>query len=138
VGDEDPTPLFERPGPQAVFRERDQRQQLSLFAQDIGEIMERVAVLFEVARTAASSEPEIAELLQHLLIERLKAMQVFIDHVSANGPFREGLSASQAAETVWAISSAEVYRLLRQDLGWSSQKYIGWLGETLIRLLLPA
>jgi AcrR family transcriptional regulator len=137
VGDEDPTPLFERPGPQAVFREYDQRRQLAMFAQDIGEIMGRVAVLFEVARTAASTEPEIAELLQHLLKERLKAMQVFIEHVSANGPLHDGLSSSQAAETVWVISSAEVFRLLTVDRGWSKQQYQQWLGETLVRLLLP-
>jgi hypothetical protein len=65
-------------------------------------------------------------------------MQVFIDHVSANGPFREGLRSSQVAETVWAISRAEVYRLLTEDLGWSKQMYEGWLGETLMGLLHPA
>lgn len=137
VGDEDLTPLLERPGPQTVFRERDQRRQIFMFAQDISTIMARVAVLFEVARTAASTEPEIAELLKHLLKERLSAMQVFVERISTNGPFRDGLTSSQAAETVWVISSAEVFRLLTVDRGWSGEQYAAWLGETLARLLLP-
>lgn len=137
VGDEEPVPLLERPGPQAVMRDRDQRRQLHQFAQDIGEIMGRVAVLFEVMRTAASTEPEIGEFLQNILKERLKGMQVFVDHLSANGPLLDEMSSSLAAETTWAISSAEVFRLLTVDRGWSVERYKQWLEDALARLLLP-
>lgn len=40
------------------------------------------------------------------------------------------------AEIVWTITSPQVFRLLIVDRGWSREKYISWLGETLARLLL--
>ena len=48
-----------------------------------------------------------------------------------------GLDITQAAEIVWALSSPEIYNLFTVDRGWSQEKYLGWLGDTLVRLLLP-
>ncbi len=137
VGDEKPVPLLERPGPQAVRRERDQRRQVQMFAHDIREIMERVSPIFDLMRAAAKTEPDIAEYLQHILEERLRGMTQFVQWLATNGPLREGLSLSDAAETVWALSSAEVYRLLTVDRGWPGERYETWLAETLTLLLLP-
>lgn len=137
VGDDQEIPLLNRPGPQAVMRERDQHRQVRMFAHDISEIMGRVAVLFEVMRTAAKTEPEIAELLQEMLENRLAGMRVFIQSLVANGPLREGLTESEAAESVWALTSAEIYRLLTEDRQWPAEEYEHWLGDTLTRLLLP-
>lgn len=131
-GDDAPQPLLQRPGPQAVLRERDPRRQLRLFAEDISGILARVAPLFEVMRAAAKTEPDIDELLQGILQQRLRTMESFVMHV----PLREGLTAAAAAETVWTMSSPEVYRLLTVDRGWSGDAYQTWLGDSLIRLLL--
>jgi hypothetical protein len=42
----------------------------------------------------------------------------------------------EAAEMVWALTSAEVYTLLVSDRGWSVEKYTAWLADALTRLLL--
>jgi AcrR family transcriptional regulator len=136
-GDEQPIPLLERPGPQAVFHEADPVRQLHRFAQDISSILERVAPLFEVMRLAAKTEPEIAMLLKNILQQRMRNMETFTASLTAHGPLRSGLDARQAAEIVWAITSPELFNLLRSDRGWSSERYVGWLGDTLTRLLLP-
>jgi hypothetical protein len=47
-----------------------------------------------------------------------------------------GLTREAAAETVWAISSAEVYTLLVSERGWSVTQYTEWLVNALSRLLL--
>src|SRR5438874_4627540 len=70
AGDDEPSPLLERPGPQAVLRERDQHRQIEMFAHDIRWIMERVGPVFGILRTAAETEPDIAALLQGILNER--------------------------------------------------------------------
>ena len=44
---------------------------------------------------------------------------------------------TQGAETVWTITSPEVYSLLTVDRGGPGEQYAGWLGDALIRLLLP-
>lgn len=135
-GDDEDIRLIDRPDPQAVFAETDQRRQLTLFARDITKILHRAAPVFEILRIAAKTEPEIAELVQHLLKERMDNMTMVAKHVAANGPLREGLDRERAAEMIWSMTSPELYLLLRRDRGWSDEQYAEWLAETLIRLLL--
>ncbi|MEZ4769522.1 MAG: TetR/AcrR family transcriptional regulator [Caldilineales bacterium] len=136
-GDDLPVPLLQRAGPKAVLQEPDPIQQLRLFAQDISGILERVAPVFATMRMAAKTEPEIAELLTSLLQERLHNLTGFVQQLSSHTSLRDGMDVAQGAETVWAITSPEVYSLLTVDRGWSREQYAGWLGDTLIRLLLP-
>jgi AcrR family transcriptional regulator len=136
-GDDQPVPLLQRPRPQTVLQEHDPVRQLHMFAQDISEILERVAPIFEIMRLAAKTEPDIAELLKNLLKVRFQNMATFVSHLSAHSPLREGLDDAQASEIVWAITSPEVFSLLIVDRGWSRVQYHQWLGDTLTRLLLP-
>lgn len=136
-GDDQPIPLLQRPGPQSVLQETDAVLQIQRFARDITTILERVAPLFEIIRMAAKTEPDIAELLKTILSERFNNLAVFVRHVSAGALFREGLDETQAVEIVWTMTSPEVFRLLTVDRGWSNERYIYWLGDTLVRLLLP-
>jgi len=87
-------------------------------------------------RVAAKTEPDISEMLQHILESRVHGMEEFIKYITANGSLQEDLTPVEAAETVWAISSAEIYSLLVVDLGWSGEQYEKWLAQTLTKLLL--
>jgi AcrR family transcriptional regulator len=136
-GDDQAIPLLQRPGLQTVLQEHDPVRQLQLFARDITEILERVTPVFEMMRMAAKTEPDIAEMLKNLLAERLHNLATFVQHLSAHSPLRTGLDDAQAADIVWAITSPEVFSLLTVDRGWSRERYIHWLGDTLTRLLLP-
>jgi len=136
VGDDEAIPLLQRPGPQAVQHEKDQHLQIQYFARDMQEIMGRMAPIFEIMRVAAKTEPDIAELLQQILKNRIHGMAQFIKYLSANGPLRKDLTHDEATETVWVVSSAEVYSLLVNDRGWSTEQYKMWLSKTLANLLL--
>jgi TetR/AcrR family transcriptional regulator, regulator of autoinduction and epiphytic fitness len=137
VGDDDPTPLLQREGPIAVIREKDQNRQIQLFSADMAEIMGRVAPLFEVMRAAAKTEPDIAEMLHRLLVERAEAMKFFIRGLMSNGPLLDGLTLEAAADTVWVVTSGEVYTLLVTDRGWSVDQYKQWLANALTKLIVP-
>jgi len=137
VGDGQPIPLLARSYIQDVAAERDQTRQIQMFAKRIQLIMSRVAPMFEVMRSAAKTEPEIAGILKKYLNRRMEGMNFFIECVTANGSLRKSMDKQMAVETIWALTSAEVYNLLRVDRGWSSDEYEYWLAETLIRLLLP-
>jgi hypothetical protein len=43
----------------------------------------------------------------------------------------------RAAETIWALTSAEMVLLLTQRMGWTRLQYTGWLTDSLSALLLP-
>jgi TetR/AcrR family transcriptional regulator, regulator of autoinduction and epiphytic fitness len=136
-GDDKPVHILDRPKPQEVLHDTDQHRQLELFSQDITEIMSRAAPVFEIMRSAAKLEPEIADLLQNMLEERLQNMTLFVQSVTANGPLRNGMDDMQAGEIVWAMTSPELFQLLTMDRGWSKEKYVQWLTDTLTRMLLP-
>ncbi len=136
-GDDQPVRLLDRPKPQSVLHGADQGRQLEVFSQDITEIMSRAAPIFQIMRSAAKTETEIADLVQNLLKERLQNMTRFVRSIAANGPLREGLNEEEASEIVWALTSPELFQLMTVDRGWSRGKYAGWLADTLTRLLLP-
>jgi AcrR family transcriptional regulator len=136
-GDDEDIRLLDRPDPQAVLKETDQRRQLTLFASDITKILHRAAPLFETLRIAAKTEPEIAELVQRLLRERMTNMTMVAKSVASHGSLREDVNRGQAAEVIWSMTSPELYLLLTRDLHWTDEQYSQWLTDTLIRLLLP-
>lgn len=136
VGDGEPIPLLAREQIREVELEPVQSRQIEMFAKRIQMIMSRVAPLFEVMRSAGKTEPEIDGMLKKYLAGRMQGMSYFVDCLLANGPLRDGLSKPAATETIWTMTSAEVYNLLTKDRGWSAEEYESWLSQTLIRLLL--
>ena len=135
-GDDQPIRLLDRPEPQAILQDTDQRYQVRMFSKGITDILARAAQLFEVMRSAAMTEREIADLLQNLLTERLENMTTFATHLASNGGLREGMDIPLAGEMVWTITSPEVFLLLTRDRNYSKERYTTWLEATLTRLLL--
>lgn len=130
----EPGPVLKQTGFAQVVAETDQREQLRLFASDIGLRLERAAPLNTIVSEAARSEPELAELLDRLRSDRLKNLGRLVDALASNGPLK--LSKSEATETVWALTSPELHQLLTEARGWSRKRYAGWLADSLAALLL--
>ena len=136
-GDDLPVRLMDRPEPQAVLHETDPVRQIMMFSHGITEILVRVAPLFEVLRSTAKTDDEIARLLQHMLKERLDNMTMFTQHVAKNNGLRQGLDIATATDLVWTITSPEVFLLLTRDRKYSVEQYTVWLQSTLSHLLIP-
>jgi AcrR family transcriptional regulator len=136
-GDDAPVDLLDRPGPQAVRAERNQQRQLTTFARDVSEIIERVRPVDDIIRGAAAVDADVATLRAKAQESRYRSMRKFVSWVAANGPLQAGLTEEDAATIVWTLTSPEVHRLLRAVRGWSAERYTAWLGESLSRTLLP-
>ncbi|HJR82234.1 MAG TPA: TetR/AcrR family transcriptional regulator, partial [Anaerolineales bacterium] len=137
TGVEDHTPMSERANVQAVAQERDQPRQLQMFAEVVANNLNQVAAVFEVMTEAAKIEPDFERIVQKLNKQRLKHMTLAVQQIAANGPFRENMDGAYARDTVWVLTSGEVFLLLTRDRGWPKEKYAQWLADTLIRVLLP-
>lgn len=137
TGAEDHTPMVERANVQAVSQEHDQRRQLQMFAEVVANNLDQVAVVSEIMTDAARVEPDLDRILQKLNKQRLEHMSFAVQQITANGPFRENADGDYARETVWTLTSPEVFLLLTRDRGWSKEKYAQWLTDMLIRGLLP-
>ena len=137
-GDDEDVPLLDRPGPQAVRAEPDQRRQLAMFAAGITDQLERVRPVDDILRSAAAVDPAAAELRADLqLRQRRVAMRAVVSWVAAHGSLKERLTEEEAAAIVWTLTSPEVHGMLRDTWGWSRERFEEWLRETLIAALLP-
>ena len=126
----------EQAGPARVAATTDPRQLLRLFAADVVERLERVGPLLVVLAHAAASEPSLADLYRRLHEARLQNLRTIATMLAQRKALRVG--EDEAAETVWALASPELHTLLTRLRGWSRERYITWLADTLAGALLPA
>lgn len=127
--------VMERPEALAIRDETDQRRQLALLARDLATIVARVGPVFEMMRTAASVEPDMAAVYAEMQGYRAMNMRRAIDWVAARGPLR--VDVEHAADTLWVLAAPDVARLLFDGKGWSTDEYAAWLEDMLVRALLP-
>jgi len=135
-GTDQPVPVLERDYIQALRAEPSGRGKLETYAAAITEIQQRMAPLYRAAQQAAAAEPALAEVWQQLQDRRARNMPLLIEHLETAGPLRAGISHHEAADTVWAVNSTEVYQLMTETRGWTPQHYQQWLTRTLCTLLL--
>ncbi len=133
---EEHLPVLERPSVKAVAQERDPRRQMEMFAEVIAGNLEGAAFISEIMNVAAKTEPDIRELVDRLNKQRWRNMAFAVKQFTANGPLREKDEAS-ATDTVWTLTSPEVFLLLTRERGLSKKKYAEWLADKLTRALLP-
>lgn len=137
-GDDSDVRVVDRPEPQLVRREPDQRRQLAMFVAGIVERIEAARPLDDILRSAAEVDTEVAALREDLqLRQRRSAMGVVAGWLAENGRLRDGLTVSDAADIIWTLTSPEVHRLLRDGRGWPRARFARWLEDTLARTLLP-
>jgi AcrR family transcriptional regulator len=133
-GDEVPVRLMDRPEQKAMLQEKDPMRLIAGFSEGVSRIMERAAPVFAILAEAAKTEPELAALQERIRAERVENMRKVVHAIARNTTLRE--AEAQAAETVWALTSPELYNLLTGVRGWTREKYAGWLQDSLVRLLM--
>ena len=136
-GTDEPVPVLQRDYIQTLRAEPSGRGKLEIYAAAITQIQQRMAPLYRSAQQAAAAEPALAEVWQQLLDRRARNMPLLIEDLESVGALRAGVSRQEAADTVWAVNSTEVYQLMTETRGWSPEHYQDWLTQTLCRLLLP-
>jgi len=135
-GDDQLVAMLDRPEPQSMRREPNQRRQLARFVAGVTDAIERSRPIDDIMRSAAGIDPEISALRGNIQEERFRNMTTLVRWLRANGPLRHERSVEEAAAIVWTLTSPEVHRLFRVDRGWSSDRFRDWLGDTLARTLL--
>lgn len=127
--------VMELPEALAVRDETDRHRQVRLLARYLAATSARVGPVFEIMRTAASVEPQMAAIYAEMQGYRRRNMGQAIRWLAARGSLRVDLE--RAIDTLWVLAAPDVARLLCQGRGWSTDDYATWLEDTLIRALLP-
>jgi AcrR family transcriptional regulator len=136
AGDDAPVPVLERGWVRAMRDEPDPRRRIQILAKNGRLILERIAPINEVLRGAAAADPEIASLLDRYAAQRIDGQRELVRIVAAGGSLRKGFSADKAADSLFALGSPEIYRLLTVDRGWTPARFERWYADALTRILL--
>lgn len=121
----------------AIKAATDPAVKVALYARAVRAVHERLAPLLRSLRDAAVTDSEASVVWHEISERRASNMRRFIDDVRKAGGLREGLSIGVAADTVWLTNSVEVYVMLTDQRGWSSEAYEAWLVDLWSRYLLP-
>ncbi len=116
--------------------EPDPARKLTIYARAVREIQARMAPLFMALRDASATESEAAQVWREISDRRAKNMRDLVRNLKAADGLRDDLSIDEAADTIWATNSSELYVLLTVERGWSADRYERWLADTWCRLLL--
>jgi AcrR family transcriptional regulator len=136
-GEDSPMNVLERPEPQQMRRQTDQRVQLHMLAEGVAGILDRAGPLYLIMRHAAHSDEEIAVAYTALHDAGRQNMGVVAGWIAANGPLKGEMTIEMAGDVLWTLTSADVHHLLRVHREWSVEQYREWLTATLIASLLP-
>jgi AcrR family transcriptional regulator len=132
-GDEERVRVIDRPEQQAVLHATDAQRLVAGFSEGISKILERAAPVLAILAEAAKTEPELAILQTRLRSERVANMRRVVKAI--NGLTRLRVDESQAANTLWALTSPELFSLLTGAREWTREQYAAWLRDSLVRLL---
>lgn len=138
AGDDDGRPLNQRAWVQQILDESNPRAKLRLFTEGIGRIMQRVAPVDRMLRSAAEVDPEAAEQRAKSTRQRHIGMREFADNLHTSGLLRADLTPAAAAERIVVLIDPEIYRLTIEDHHWTPAAYEDWLFDLLTISLLPA
>lgn len=116
-----------------IATETDPRVQVQIIAEQVTDILERITPLWMVFSDAAAVDDKAAAAMEATMKRRAAAFDVAVGLVPPNR-LREEPDAS--TDTLWGLTSPELYHLLTTVRGWSPQRYRSWLRRTLDVLLL--
>jgi AcrR family transcriptional regulator len=117
--------------------ERDPRRVMREWGTFTTEVAPMAAPLALLLRTAAATDPEVAELLDEVNRARLTRMELNARELFERGDFREGVTLEHARDVLWTYSSPELYELLVLRRRWPLELYGQFVAEGMIAALLP-
>jgi AcrR family transcriptional regulator len=133
-GTDQAVPAEQRDYVRAIQAGPDAETKIALYAAAITAIAPRMALVLEIIRQAAPTEPELAALWTEIAERRAANMRLFVADLASVASLR--LDPGEAADIIWATNAAEMYQLLVGQRGWTPQRYEHFLTDTWRRLLL--
>ena len=118
--------------------ELDPREVIRRWGEFTIEVAPRVVPILLLIKSAASSDPQIAELLAEVDEQRLGRMERNARTLHDRRHLRPGMSLGEARDVLWTYSSPELFELLVGRRGWPVERFGAFVTEQLIGALLPS
>jgi AcrR family transcriptional regulator len=131
AGDDEPVATMDRPWFRDALAAGTAAEQLRGLVHGAREVLERIAPMVEVLRTAATIEPEVAALWRKDTDPRFTVYATAAEALVTKPDARAGMSAEHAADVLFGLLSPELYLVFARDRGWSPERWERWAYETL-------
>ena len=130
-GDEEPTPLSERPEWRAVVA-GPEGEIFVRFAEKNAALMTRTAAIIAVGECAASTDPGLAEYRDRAHEATRANLYALAAELKRRNALRPGISEQEAADTIYAVATDEsVFLRLTGECGWTPARYADLIARTL-------
>lgn len=111
-------------------------QLVAQFAALSADVMARTARVMALGESAASTDPQLAELRERGHAAMRSDCRDVADALAAQGALASDITTDTAANTLYAIVNESVYLRLVDGCGWTPNEYHSWLARTLRKALL--
>jgi AcrR family transcriptional regulator len=128
-GDEEDLPVAEREWYRSILAEPDPERQLRLLAHNSRAVKLRIAVLIDVIRSAAPSDPDIKELWRRINGDFHAIQRAVVESLDGKHALRPGLDVDRATDVLWAINFSNLWQLLVGERHWPPEDYEQWTGD---------
>jgi AcrR family transcriptional regulator len=126
-GDDEPVAVRDRPWFRPVWEATNPMAALDAYAGVCSVIAQRAAPVFEAVRRAADAAPEVADLWQRVLDNRVAGARMVLDHLVTVGTLRTGLTFERAVDALWVLNDPSHHAALVGRRGWSEEEFRAWL-----------
>ena len=113
-------------------------ERLQWAARGSSDIMRRIGPLLPVAEAAAAVEPDIAAAADAARVATRDQIRTFWRSAAADGLLPPGVDVGWLGDTAAVLGAADTYLHITRVLGWTPDRYEGWLLTTWTALLAAA
>jgi AcrR family transcriptional regulator len=109
---------------------------LEVFVTEVAAINARAASLDRVALAAATTDPEVGDVLAHHEAMRETSFEAYVDTLATRGLLKPGLDATEATDVLLTLAGSNVFLDFTEDRGWPVERYVAWTVDVLRAALL--
>ena len=128
-GDQEDAPVADRRWYQEVLEEPDPDRLLRLTARNSRAVKERAGALMGVIRSAASTDPDIADLWARIQADFHDNQRGIMKALHARKALRPGLGVARAADVLWTLNHPDLWLLLVGERGWTPGEWERWFTD---------
>jgi AcrR family transcriptional regulator len=135
-GDDQPIPIVDRPWYRELLQADDPHTLLRTAARQSRQTKDRAGAVMRIVRTAALTDPAIADLWQRIETEFRTVLRGFAQRLDELAALTAGIDVTTATDILWTLNHPDTWYLLVHRCGWTADRYEQWVGDTLLAQLL--
>jgi AcrR family transcriptional regulator len=131
AGDDEPIATMSRPWFTDTLAAITGAAQLGAHVHGTRQILQRVAPILDMLRSAAALDPSIASMWQQDTDPRFEVQAVAAKSLVTKPDARTDVSAEEATDVLFGLLSPELYLVFVRDRGWTPERWEQWAYDTL-------